>query len=74
MHSNEEVQLFARAGLPMRVFLFNAAMFIMLGMWLTGFDKIHWSLYLIPCVFTLSSLLGICPGINLWRIILGDQK
>jgi len=74
MHSNDKVQLFTRAGLPMRVFLLNTVMLIMVGIWLTGFDKVNWSLYLIPGVFTLSSLFGICPGINLWQIILGDKK
>lgn len=54
----------------MRIFLMNSAIFILIGIWLTGFDKVHWFIYFIPGVFALSSTLGICPGLNLWRILL----
>lgn len=41
---------------------FAAIMFI--GVWLTGFDKVHWLLF-IPIAFsTLAGLSGFC--INLW--------
>jgi len=67
----EKVRLFARAGAPMRVFLMNAAVFMFVGIWLTGFDKVHWLIYVIPGVFAASSTFGVCPGLNLWRILLG---
>ena len=66
----EKVRLLTRAGLPMRIFLMNSAIFILIGIWLTGFDTVHWFIYFIPGVFALSSTLGICPGLNLWRILL----
>ena len=43
-------------------FLF-ISIIIFLGIWLTGFDKVHWLLYL-PAVFlALAGITGICPGL-----------
>lgn len=66
-------RLIVRSGNAMRVFLINATLFIMIGIGLTGFDQVHWFLYVIPAIFTLSASFGICPGINLWRIVLGED-
>lgn len=66
-------RLIVRSGNAMRVFLINSTLFIMIGIGLTGFDQVHWFLYVIPVIFTLSASLGICPGINLWRIVLGED-
>jgi len=65
-----KIRLFSKAGAPMRFFLMNAAVIMFIGIWLSGFDKVHWFIYLIPCVFALSATFGICPGLNLWRILL----
>lgn len=59
--------LFVRAGLGMRIFLFNVSVVILAGIALTGFGTAHWFLYIIPALFILSALLGICPGLNLWN-------
>jgi hypothetical protein len=48
----------------------NSAIFILIGIWLTGFDKVHWFTFVIPGIFALSSAFGVCPGLNLWQIIL----
>jgi len=66
----ERIRLFTRAGAPMRIFLMNSAILIVIGIWLTGFDKVHWFIYFIPSLFAFSSALGICPALNLWRIVL----
>lgn len=66
-------RLFVKTGNAMRVFLLNASLFIMIGIWLTGFDKVHWFIYAIPVIFTLSATFRICPGINLWRIVLREE-
>lgn len=68
--AGERVRLLAKAGAPMRVFLLNAAIVILIGVWLTGFDKVHWFIYFVPGMFLMSSALGICPGLNLWRMLL----
>jgi len=70
---NRPMRLFVRSGNAMRLFLINAALFMLLGIWLTGFDQVHWFLYVLPGVFTVSAALGVCPGINLWRMVLGEN-
>ncbi len=70
---NKRMGLFVRSGNAMRLFLINAAIFVMVGIWLTGFDQVHWFLYVIPGIFSLSAMFGVCPGINLWRMVLGEK-
>jgi len=43
------------------LFLFMSAI-ILLGIWLTGFNVVHWLLY-VPVVFlAFAAVTGICPG------------
>ena len=47
----------------MRFFFFVLGSVILLGTWLTGFDKTHWLLY-VPVVFLyFAAISGICPGL-----------
>jgi hypothetical protein len=73
VNTSRPIRLFVKSGNAMRLFLVNAALFILLGIWLTGFDQVHWFLYVLPGIFTLSAALDVCPGINLWRIVLGED-
>ena len=71
--SNRRWRLFVKSGNAMRLFLINSVLFILAGIWLTGFDQVHWFIYVIPVIYTLSAAFGVCPGINLWRIVLGED-
>ena len=73
VNASRPIRLFVKSGKAMRLFLINAALFILLGIWLTGFDQVHWFLYVLPGIFTLSAAFGVCPGSNLWRIVLGED-
>jgi len=68
----KQYRLFVKSGNAIRMFLINSVLFLIAGIGLTGFDHVHWFLYTIPVIYTLSALFGICPGINLWRIILKE--
>jgi len=68
----KQYRLFVKSGNAIRMFLINSVLFLIAGIGLTGFDQVHWFLYTIPVIYTLSALFGICPGINLWRIILKE--
>lgn len=47
----------------MRFFFFVISSVVLLGIWLTGFDKAHWLLY-VPVVFLyFAAATGICPGL-----------
>ena len=72
-NTNRFMGLFARSGKAMRMFLFNSTVFLMIGIWLTGFDRVHWFIYVLPAFYTFAFVFGICPGINLWRILLKEN-
>ncbi|MFK5892165.1 MAG: hypothetical protein QM504_02975 [Pseudomonadota bacterium] len=52
-----------KASKAMRFFFFNAAIFILIGIWLTGYDSVHWFAYLLPAFFIFAAVVGICPGL-----------
>lgn len=45
-----------------RVFFFNIAILSLIGLWLTGFDKVHWFTYIIPGVLLFAAATGFCLG------------
>ena len=50
-----------------RMLLFTFSAMISLGIWLTGFDKASWVLY-VPAVSALfAGVTGICPGMIFWK-------
>jgi len=57
------------ASSSMRLFMFNASLIILVGIWLTGFDSVHWSLYLVPFFFIFAAVTGLCLGLVIPRII-----
>ena len=63
----------AKASKAMRFFFFNAATIILVGIWLTGFDKVHWFLYAVPVFFLFAAAVGICPGLIMANKIFGTD-
>ena len=53
-----------------RVFFFNMAMLSLAGLWLTGFDKVHWFTYLIPGGLLFAASTGFCLGFVMSKLIL----
>jgi hypothetical protein len=46
---------------------FTFATVTSVGIWLTGFDKASWVLY-VPVVFSLfAGITGICPSLIFWK-------
>jgi hypothetical protein len=62
-----------RASKAMRFFFFNAAVLILVGVWLSGFDRVHWSIYAVPAFFLFAAAVGICPGLIIARKIFGED-
>ncbi len=50
----------------MRMTLLTIAAIMMLGIWLTGFDRAHWVLYLPVAFLAFAGITGICPGLIIW--------
>ena len=40
---------------------------VLLGIWLTGFDKAHWILYLMVAGLSFAGVTGICPSLLFWK-------
>jgi len=57
------------ASASMRMFMFNASVFILIGIWLSGFDQVHWFIYFVPVFFLLAAVTGFCPGMVIPRLI-----
>ncbi len=53
-----------------RVFFFNMAVISLIGLWLTGFDKVHWFTYVIPAGLLFAAATGFCLGFVVSRKIL----
>lgn len=43
------------------------AVMISIGILLTGYDKVHWFLYLPVAAFLFAGITGICPGLLFWK-------
>lgn len=50
----------------MRMTLFSIAIIMLLGIWLTGLDKVHWLLYVPPAFLVFAAVTGVCPGLIFW--------
>lgn len=61
----------------MRMLFLTIALLIMIGIWLTGFDRVHWFLYLPVAALIFAGVTGICPGYLLYKKLgfsgLGDR-
>jgi len=49
-----------------RMLLLSIAGIVLTGIWLTGFDKVHWFLYVPVVSLSFAGITGICPGLILW--------
>jgi len=54
-------------------FLF-AGLVLWTGIWLTGFDVVHWILYLPASFFLFSAVSGICPGMIFFKEVFRENK
>ncbi len=50
----------------MRMTLLTIAAIMLAGIWLTGFDRAHWVLYIPPAFLGSAGITGICPGLIIW--------
>jgi hypothetical protein len=48
---------------------FFLALIIFIGIWLTGFNKVHWFLYVPVAFLVFSGATGISLGLKLWRLL-----
>ena len=53
----------------LRMQFLSIAAVVLVGIWLTGFDRVHWFLYVPVAVFTFAGATGICLGLMFWKKI-----
>ena len=53
----------------MRMVFLTLAALILLGIWLTGVNTVHWVLYLPVAALAFAGITGICPGYLLFHKI-----
>jgi hypothetical protein len=50
-----------------RAHFISVALMVFIGIWLTGFDKVHWFLYVPVIALTFAGITGICLGLIFWK-------
>lgn len=50
-----------------RMQFLSLSILIFAGIYLTGFENVHWLLYLPAAGLLLAGITGICPGHLLWK-------
>lgn len=50
-----------------RMVFILVAVLIGVGIWLTGYQNVHWFLYLPPAVLLFAGITGICPSHMIFR-------
>jgi len=58
----------------MRFFFFGSGLVIWLGIYLTGFNNVHWVSYFPAVFFIFAAITGICPGIIFSKRIFKDES
>jgi hypothetical protein len=53
----------------LRMQFLSIAAVVLVGIWLTGFDRVHWFLYVPVALFGFAGATGICPGLIFWKKI-----
>lgn len=50
-----------------RMLFGSAALVISTGIWLSGYENVHWFLYVPAGLLTFATVTGICPVLLLWK-------
>ncbi len=56
-----------------RMVYLTVASMVALGIFLTGYDKVSWVLYLPAASMLFAGITGKCHGLVLWRKVLGAR-
>ncbi len=62
------------ANTTMRLLFLTLAVVIWIGIWLSGYNTVHWILYLPAALLTFAAATGICPGLHVVGKIAGKVE
>jgi ABC-type polysaccharide/polyol phosphate export permease len=63
-----------KIGSAMRAFFLFIGLLMWSGIWLTGFDVVHWLLYLPATFFMIAAVTGICPGMIFFQEVFREPE
>ena len=64
----------SNTGAVQRFTFFNTSVIAFIGIYLSGYDQVHWFMYTVPVVYLLSAATGFCPGLFIAKLILRKQQ
>ena len=50
-----------------RMLFLTVAALLSVGIWLTGWQQVHWFQFVVPGALVFAGLTGICPGYMLYK-------
>lgn len=53
-----------------RILFMNLTLLSSIGIWLTGFDQVHWFTYIVPGALIFAALSGYCIGLDISKLVL----
>lgn len=53
-----------------RLTFFNTSVIASIGIYLSGYDQVHWFMYAVPVVYLFSAVTGFCPGLFISKLLL----
>lgn len=53
-----------------RILFMNLTLLSSIGIWLTGFDQVHWFVYIVPGALIFAALSGYCIGLDISKLVL----
>jgi uncharacterized membrane protein YuzA (DUF378 family) len=63
-----------KINIVLRVFFLFFGSLMWVGIWLTGFDVVHWILFLPATFFIIAAITGICPGLIFFKEIFKEKQ
>jgi len=48
----------------------NISLLSLIGIWLTGFDQVHWFIYVVPGALLFAGISGYCVGFDISKKVL----
>lgn len=72
-HRENKLMQLQNANTSMRLLFLMIAALIWAGIWLSGYNTVHWVLYLPAAFLTVAAVTGICPGLHILGKIFGKS-
>ncbi len=57
-----------------KAFFLFMGLLLWAGIWLSGFENVHWLMYLPATFFLISAVTGICPGLIFFKEVFREKQ